>query len=46
MDAGAVDYAGLTLNGVAANMALLVNNTAVIGAGQDPSTALTWNVVP
>lgn len=43
MDAGAVDVAGLTLNGAAANTALEFAHVAVAGNAID--TGLTWNEV-
>jgi hypothetical protein len=43
MDAGAIDYSGLQLNGAAANLALTNAQVATIAAG--PSTALTWVTV-
>lgn len=45
MDAGAIDCSGLQLNGAAANKALTTSQVAVIGAGDDLSTALTWSAV-
>lgn len=45
MDAGAIDVTGLMLNGVAANKTLANDQVAVIGAGEEPSAALTWNTV-
>lgn len=44
MDAGAVDVSGLTLNAVAANLALTI--TQVATAGNSIDTALTWVEVP
>jgi hypothetical protein len=40
MDAGAVDVSGLTLNAVAANLALAADEVAIAGNSLD--TALTW----
>jgi hypothetical protein len=45
MDAGAIDYTGLQLNGFAVNRALNTNEVAVIPAGALPSSALTWVTV-
>lgn len=45
MDAGAIDVSALQLNGAAVNLSLLYNEVAVIPAGQEPSSALTWNPV-
>ena len=45
MDAGAIDYSGLQLNGFAINRALNTNEVAVIPAGSEPSAALTWVTV-
>lgn len=45
MDAGAIDYSGLQLNGFAVNRALTTNQVAVIPAGSEPSAALTWVTV-
>lgn len=42
MDAGAVDYANLQINGAAANLALTELQVPVIPSGQQPSVALTW----
>lgn len=45
MDAGAIDYSGLQLNGFPVNRALNTNEVAVIPAGGEPSAALTWVTV-
>lgn len=45
MDAGAIDYSGLQLNGAAVNKALTTSQVATIGSGGDLSTALTWTAV-
>lgn len=45
MDAGAIDYNGLMLNGAPTNRALNVDEVATIAAGSEPSSALTWVTV-
>ena len=45
MDAGAIDYTDLRINGNAANFALDPGEVAVIPTGQLPSVALTWSAV-
>lgn len=42
MDAGAIDYDGLMLNGAAVNLAMSFDKVAVIQAGDEPSAALDW----
>jgi len=45
MDAGAIDYSGLQLNGAAVNKALATSTVGVIGSGGDLSASLTWTAV-
>jgi hypothetical protein len=46
MDAGAIDYFDLLVNGSSGPTALTLTQVAVVPSGEEPSVALTWMTVP